>query len=177
MNSITEIKKQLKTNGFHAVVTTQPYLPLKLKAFAVGEWKKEFKHYPKEEVVETKRVLGESLTRFKFFEDGQIYDIQCMYGMDDRGDFYLFCKEDKDKDAFKILNGSFVFEFSSEQFYYLLTNVCVTSWALFASSCVCNNRSEVEKFEKLVKDNIADDGRKTRAYSLINRLYYNLDNK
>ena len=35
----------------------------------------------------------------------------------------------------------------------------------------------VENFEKLVKDNIADDGRKTRAYSLINRLYYNLDNK
>lgn len=177
MYPVTEIKKQLKTNGFYAVVSTHPYLPLKLKAIAVGERKQECKHYPKEEVVETKRVLGESLTRFKFFEDGQTYDIQCMYGMDDSGEFYLFCKEDTDKYAFKILYGSFVFEFSSEQFYYLLTTVCVTSWALFASSCICNNRSEVEKFEKLVKDNVKDDWRKTRAYSLINRLYYNLDNK
>jgi hypothetical protein len=177
MSSIEEVRKQLVTNGFNAVRTDRLCLPLSLKAIAIGELKEEHKHYPKEEVVVTKKVLGESLTRFKFFEDSKVYDILCMYGQDIHGNHYLFCKEEGDKDVFKVVNGSFVFEFSADQYFYLLTNACSSSWGFFASCCVCNNREEVEKFEKLVMSSVANDGWKSKALALVNRLYYNLNNK
>ena len=177
MSSIEEVRKQLMANGFNVVRTDRPYLPLRLKAIAIGELKKEQKYFPKEEVVVTKRVLGESLTRFKFFEDNKAYDILCMYGQDAQGSFHLFCKEDNDKDAFKIMNGSFVFELSAEQFFYLLMNADSLSWGMFASCCVCSNREEVEKFKKLVMGIAVNDESRGKALTLINRLYYNLDNK
>lgn len=177
MSSVEEIRKQLLANGFNVVRTSRPYLPLKLRAIAVGELRSEQKHFPKEEMVVTKRVVGESLTRFKFFEDNQAYELLCMYGQDALGSFQLFCKEEKDKDAFKIMNGSFVFELSAEKFFYLLVNADSSSWGMFASCCICSNREEVEKFEKLVRSAVLNNEYRCKALTLINRLYYNLDNK
>ena len=177
MSNSEEIKKELQNSGFRMVQLSKPYLPLKLKALAIGEVKTEHKHFPKEEVVTTKRVLAESLTRFKFFDDGTWYDLQCMFGRDSKNAYYLFCKEDSDKDAFKVMDGSFVFEFSAEQFFYLLNNASIANWGLFANSCVCNDRQEIAKFEQLINDHVLGNKWKTRAVSLINRLYYNLDNK
>ena len=177
MSNSEEIKRELQNSGFRMVQLSKPYLPLKLKALAIGEVKTEHRHFPKEEFLTTKRVFAESLTRFKFFDDGNWYDLQCMFGRDSKDDYYLFCKEEGDKEAFKVKNGSFVFEFSAEQFFYLLNNASVANWGLFANNCVCNDRQEIAKFEQLIKDNILGNKWKTRAISLANRLYYNLDNK
>lgn len=177
MSNSEEIKRELQNSGFRMVQLSKPYLPLKLKALAIGEVKTEHRHFPKEEFVTTKRVFAESLTRFKFFDDGNWYDLQCMFGRDSKDDYYLFCKEEEDKEAFKVKNGSFVFEFSAEQFFYLLNNASVANWGLFANNCVCSDRQEIAKFEQLIKDNILGNKWKTRAISLANRLYYNLDNK
>lgn len=135
------INPKIKELGFDVVKVVEPYCPLMLNA------------HPAENVgcfYTAGNALGVSANQQKHFSSDSEYKLYVMFGKDENGQMCIFCKEKQEDELYKIVEGSFVFDFNAKMFFHVLRFAEADVWNAFSSHFIVTDKQEVEAFKKMV---------------------------
>lgn len=135
------INPKIKELGFEKVSVIDPYCPIKLKA-----------------QVRTKTLAGNACdnvvglidNQTKSFDVDKVYTLYVMFGKDEDGTMTMFCKENKDDELCKIVEGNFVFEFNATMFFHILRFADISVWRAFTCYLTVKDKQEIDKFASMV---------------------------
>lgn len=135
------INPKIQELGFEKVNAIEPYCPLKLKA------------HVRTQTLSGKacnNVVGMVADKTISFDTDKVYKLYVMFGKDDDGTMTMFCKEKKDDELCKIVDGNFVFEFNATMFFHILRFADINVWGAFTRYLTVKDREEIDKFASMV---------------------------
>lgn len=134
------ITPQVAKLGFEKVKVVEPYCPLRLNAYA-GD-------IPLAENCDVSQTSRQQ----KHFKKGQWYKLYVMFAKDENAKMVMYCKENKEDELYKIVEGSFVFEFNATMFFHILLFADIDVWRAFTRYITVKDKQEIDKFASMVYD-------------------------
>lgn len=161
-----ETRKKMYELGFTLIEVNQAYSPVFLRAQA----RPKLSSNPKKNSQKNKTIGKHYLLGKKEFEHGKWYDLLCMYGRNRWNEYCLYCKEIKDKSAYEIIEGTFIFEFNAEAFATIAIYASKDNWNRFAANCILTDEKELDKFLVLIDGQIRSNTKIHKIKNFVNKL-------